>query len=109
MVRKLRVVVRVDLGNESAIIKVLGTLDLHTLMGVYSLIRRTNSIRPGLSVEVDLRGASAHADALADLRGICAAGHLPEQVDPRLSKCRLRLLEPAAGPDLAPSAARLSA
>lgn len=109
MVRKLRVIVRVDLGNESATIKVLGTLDLHTLIGLYSLIRRTNAIRSGLTVEVDLRDASAEAAALADLRGICAAGYLPEQVDPRLSKCRLRVLEPVAGPDLAPSAARLSA
>jgi hypothetical protein len=109
MVQKLRVVVRVDLGSGSAMIKVLGKLDLYALIGLYSLIRRTNSIRPGLTVEVDLRGAATEAAALADLRAVCAAGHLPEQVDPRLSKCRLRVLEPAAEPDPARSAARLTA
>ena len=109
MVQKLRVIVRVDLGSGSAMIKVLGTLDLYTLIGLYSLIRRTNSIRPGLTVEVDLRGTATEAAALADLRAVCAAGQLPEQVDPRLTTCRLRIVEPAAGPDPAHSAGRLSA
>src|SRR3954447_7924129 len=77
MVQKLRVVVRVDLGSGSAMIKVLGKLDLYTLIGLYSLIRRTNSIRPGLTVEVDLRGAATEAAALADLRAVCAAGAPP--------------------------------
>jgi hypothetical protein len=109
MVQKLRVIVRVELGSGSAMIKVLGQLDLYTLIGLYPLIRRTNALRPGLTVEVDLLGAAIEAAALADLRAVSAAGQLPEQADPRLTTCRLRIVEPAAAPDPAHSAARLSA
>ncbi|MCG2622123.1 hypothetical protein LVY72_09350 [Arthrobacter sp. I2-34] len=105
MVQKLRVIVRVDLDTGSASIKVLGKLDGHTLIGLYSLIRRTSSITPGLTVEVDLRRAAAEPAALADLHETCAAGHLPARVDPRLSDCRLLVLEP----NLDGSAVQLSA
>jgi len=99
MVQKLRVIVRVDLAAGLVMIKALGKLNLHTLIGLYSLIRRTNAIRPGLTVEVDLRAAAAEASVLADLRAACASGRLPDQADPQQSICRLRILEPAAEPE----------
>lgn len=109
MVQKLRVVVRVDLDAQLARIKVLGKVDLHTVVALYSLIRRTSAIRPHLTVEVDLRNASAEAAVLEGLHGCSAAGHLPEQADPALSSCRLRVLDPVAVLPQAGEPARLSA
>ncbi|MFD1213478.1 hypothetical protein ACFQ36_15670 [Arthrobacter sp. GCM10027362] len=109
MVQKLRVVVRVDLDGASVRIKVLGKVDRHTLIGLYSLIRRTNSLRPNLHLEVDLRDAHAEAAALAELHHSCKSGHLPEQVDPRLARCRLRVLDPASAAPAVRSLAGMSA
>ncbi|NKX53930.1 hypothetical protein HGG74_05120 [Arthrobacter sp. E918] len=109
MVQKLRVVVRFDLGCETARIKVLGKVDLHTLTALYSLIRRTNSIRPNLRLEVDLSKASAEAEALADLHQSCDSGRLPEQVDPARGKCHLRVVDPVPQLPTVRGLARLSA
>jgi hypothetical protein len=109
MVRKFRVSVRVALDGGTARIKALGTQAPHTLLALYSLIRRTCSLRPDLAGEVDLREASAGADIRADLQARCGTGQLPEGAGTAGPRCRLRILDPLPEPQRTPGPAKLSA
>ena len=96
---KLKVLMHMDLEGATARISVRGVVTARNVLALYALAKRTNAIAPGLEIALDLTAASARPDALGQLRGSAAAGHLPASVDPEQSDCRLRVLarETAAG------------
>jgi hypothetical protein len=97
-IRKLKILVRLDPELSSARICVRGVLTPANLYALYCIARRTNLLQPGMLITVDLTGAFARAEALAELRGSAAAGRLPSTVDPTRTPCRLAVLEPRTMP-----------
>ncbi|MHA7262634.1 hypothetical protein ACX80W_05440 [Arthrobacter sp. TMN-37] len=96
--RKLRILVRLDPELASARICVRGVLTPANLYALYCIARRTNGLLPGMPITVDLTGAFARADALAELHASAAARRLPATVDPTATPCQLTVLEPRTVP-----------
>ncbi|MCG2622376.1 hypothetical protein LVY72_10660 [Arthrobacter sp. I2-34] len=94
--RKLRVLVKLDTEQASAVIRVEGTLTQANLHALYSITARTNALLPGLEITIDLSGARAVDEALQELIGVARRATLPEAAVREHAACRLRVLEPQA-------------
>lgn len=94
MTDKLRVMVRVDLDCAQAQVAAEGHVTMENLRGLYSVMKRANSITTGLRIEIDMAGALVEPDALEQLRDCSRSHHLPAHVDPLQSDYRFSVLAP---------------
>jgi hypothetical protein len=91
---KLRVVVRLDIDQESAQIEVRGHVTTRNLVALYSLVRRTSSLASGLGVTINLQHARVEAAALEELHNCSESEHLPGYVATAGEGCRLEVIDP---------------
>ena len=102
MTDKLRVLVRVDLDCAEAQVAAHGHVTVESVRGLYSVMKRANSLMTGLALELDMTGARIDPEALEQLRACSRSHHLPAHVDPSQSDYRFSILAPG---DVLPLAA----
>ncbi|WP_211882116.1 hypothetical protein [Pseudarthrobacter albicanus] len=91
---RLKVLVRVDLDGSRAQIAARGHVTAHSLQGLYTVMKRANSLGAGLALEIDMTHARVEPDALEQLRACGRSHHLPGHIDPLQSDCRFSILTP---------------
>jgi len=91
---KLRVLVSVDLDGAKARVKTQGHVTLQSIQGLYDVMKRADSLVPGLALELDMTLAEVEPQALEELRGCARSHHLPLQVDPLQRDYRFSILAP---------------
>ena len=102
MNEKLRVLVSVDLDGAKAQVKTQGHVTVQSIQGLYDVMKRADSLVPGLSLELDMTLADVEPQAMEELRGCARTRHLPVQVDPLQRDYRFSILAPkTAAPKLA--------
>lgn len=65
---KLRVLVRVDLDGAQAQVAAQGHVTVHSVQGLYDVMKRASSLLAGLALELDMTRAQIEPDALEQLR-----------------------------------------
>ena len=103
---KLDVVVSVDVDCSNPRIQVKGTVDSSNVQALYAVARRAAVLGPEPAIVLDLSGATATTEALADLQAAAAAHTLPSADGLHAGTCRLTVTAPAkttaaAGTDMA--------
>ncbi|WP_087871842.1 hypothetical protein [Arthrobacter globiformis] len=102
MNEKLRVLVSVDLDGAKAQVKTQGHVTIQSIQGLYDVMKRADSLVPGLALELDMTLADVEPQAMEELRGCARTRHLPVQVDPLQRDYRFSILAPkVAAPKLA--------
>ena len=102
MNEKLRVLVSVDLDGAKAQVKTQGHVTVQSIQGLYDVMKRADSLVPGLALELDMTLADVEPQAMEELRGCARTRHLPVQVDPLQRDYRFSILAPkVAAPKLA--------
>ena len=91
---KLRVLVSVDLDGAKAQVKTQGHVTVQSIQGLYDVMKRADSLVPGLSLELDMTLAEVEPQAMEELRGCARSHHLPVQVDPLQRDYRFSILAP---------------
>jgi hypothetical protein len=91
---RIRVLVRIDAGEESAKIEVRGLVTHANIRALYVVCRRVVSKLPGHELVVDLAHARVTAAALDELQGLARRSIVPSGVDSSETPCRLRIVEP---------------
>jgi hypothetical protein len=91
---KLNIVVRVDLDHARAQVIAKGHITIHSVNALYVVVKRANSLREGLGVELDITHAYVDQDALEMLHSSSAAHHLPARIDPQQAPCTISVLAP---------------
>ena len=94
MNEKLRVLVSVDLDGAKAQVKTQGHVTVQSIQGLYDVMKRADSLVPGLALELDMTLAEVEPQALEELRGCARTRHLPVQVDPLQRDYRFSILAP---------------
>lgn len=94
MNEKLRVLVSVDLDGAKAQVKTQGHVTVQSIQGLYDVMKRADSLVPGLSLELDMSLAEVEPQALEELRGCARSRHLPVQVDPLQRDYRFSIVAP---------------
>ena len=94
MNEKLRVLVSVDLDGATARVKTQGHVTVQSIQGLYDVMKRADSLVPGLALELDMTLAEVEPQALEELRGCARTRHLPVQVDPLQRDYRFSILAP---------------
>jgi hypothetical protein len=108
---KLRVLVSVDLDGAKAQVKTQGHVTVQSIQGLYDVMKRADSLVPGLALELDMTLADVEPLAMEELRGCARSHHLPLQVDPLQRDYRFSILTPKikASTTAAPTLAALPA
>jgi hypothetical protein len=108
---KLRVLVSVDLDGAKAQVKTQGHVTVQSIQGLYDVMKRADSLVPGLALELDMTLADVEPLAMEELRGCARSHHLPLQVDPLQRDYRFSILTPkiTASKTAAPTLAALPA
>ncbi|MGY4542995.1 hypothetical protein ACVWY0_002921 [Arthrobacter sp. UYNi723] len=109
MTEKLSILVRVDLDEARAQVSARGHVTTKSIHALYSVLKRANSLREGLQLEIDVASASVDPDALDQLKACSRAHHLPLHIDPLQPDCRFSIMVPHGGPALIASAGPWSA
>jgi hypothetical protein len=91
---KLQVLVRVDLDCAKAQVSAQGHVTSKSVHGLYGVMKRAHSLTPGMTLELDMTRARIEPDALEELRTCSRSHHLPADVDPLQSDCKLNILTP---------------
>lgn len=91
---KLRVLVSVDLDGAKAQVKTQGHVTVQSIQGLYDVMKRADSLVPGLALELDMTLAEVEPQAMEELRGCARSHHLPLQVDPLQRNYRFSILAP---------------
>lgn len=94
MNEKLRVLVSVDLDGAKAQVKTQGHVTVQSIQGLYDVMKRADSLVPGLALELDMTLADVEPQAMEELRGCARSHHLPLQVDPFQRDYRFSILAP---------------
>ena len=94
MNEKLRVLVSVDLDGAKAQVKTQGHVTVQSIQGLYDVMKRADSLVPGLALELDMTLADVEPQAMEELRGCARSHHLPLQVDPLQRDYRFSILTP---------------
>lgn len=94
MNEKLRVLVSVDLDGAKAQVKTQGHVTIQSIQGLYDVMKRADSLVPGLALELDMTLADVEPQAMEELRGCARTRHLPVQVDPLQRDYRFSILAP---------------
>jgi hypothetical protein len=91
---KLNIVVRVDLDHARAQVIAKGHITVHSVNALYVVVKRANSLRKGLGVELDISHARVDREALEMLHDSSATHHLPARIDPDQAPCTISVLAP---------------
>ncbi|WP_284764453.1 hypothetical protein [Arthrobacter sp. efr-133-R2A-63] len=94
MTDKLSVLVRVDLDCAHAKIAAQGRVTAQSIQALYVVVKRANALIKGLALEIDVTRAMVEPEALEQLRACSRSHHLPADIDPFQSDCRLSILAP---------------
>lgn len=94
MTDKLSVLVRVDLDCAHARIAAQGHVTEQSIQALYVVAKRANTLMKGLELEIDVTRAEIDPDALEQLRACSQSHHLPTQIDPLQTDCRLSIRAP---------------
>lgn len=95
MTEKLKVLVRLDLDCAEARVATQGHVTLQSVQGLYSVMKRANSLMAGLALEIDMTRAQIEPEALEALHACSRSHHLPPEIDPLQADFTLRILAPA--------------
>lgn len=98
---KLSLLVRVDLDHARAQVIAKGHLTIHSINALYVVVKRANSLRPGLDVELDVSRARVDQKALQMLQAASESHHLPQKIDPHQAPCTISVLAPRRAASLA--------
>lgn len=94
MTDKLNILVRVDLDHARAQVLTKGHVTVHSIQALYVVVKRANSLKEGLNLELDMRGAHVDPEALEQLHTCSQTHHLPAKIDPSQAHCTLSVLPP---------------
>jgi hypothetical protein len=89
---KLNIVVRVDLDHAKALVIAKGHVTVHSVNALYVVVKRANSIRQGLYLELDISHAWVDDEALEQLQTCSETHHLPARIDPDQKPCTISVL-----------------
>jgi hypothetical protein len=92
---KLNILVRVDLDRARAQVLTKGHVTVHSIQALYVVVKRANSLKEGLNLELDMRAAHVDPEAMEQLRMCSRTHHLPARIDPSQAHCTLRVLAPS--------------
>ena len=106
---KLNIVVRVDLDHAKAQVIAKGHVTVHSVNALYVVVKRANSLREGLGVELDISHARVDQEALEMLHASSETHHLPAKIDPQQAPCTISVLAPRAAARRAHSPALIAA
>jgi hypothetical protein len=91
---KLTILVRVDLDDARARVIAKGHLTIHSINALYVVVKRANSLKPGLDMELDVSQARVDQEALQMLQTASESHHLPQKIDPHQAPCTISVLAP---------------
>ncbi|WP_309233267.1 MULTISPECIES: hypothetical protein [unclassified Pseudarthrobacter] len=91
---KLSILVRVDLDHAKAQVLAKGHVTIHSIQALYVVVKRANSLKHNLDLELDVRNARVDPEALRLLQACSEAHHLPARIDPQQTHCTLSILAP---------------
>jgi propanediol utilization protein len=91
---KLNIVVRVDLNHAKALVIAKGHITMHSVNALYVVVKRANSIKQGLDLELDISHAWVDDEALEQLQACSETHHLPAKIDPYQKPCTISVLAP---------------
>lgn len=99
---KLNILVRVDLDHARAQVIAKGHITVHSVQALYVVVKRANSLKQGLDLELDISHARIDDEALRQLQDCSRTHHLPTKIDPQQQPCNVSVLAPrtAAGAPL---------
>ncbi|MDE8668192.1 hypothetical protein PY310_06280 [Pseudarthrobacter sp. H3Y2-7] len=95
---KLNIVVRVDLDHAKALVIAKGHITIHSVNALYVVVKRANSLREGLDLELDLSRARVDHEALEMLHTASNTHQLPVRIDPQQAPCTISVLAPRREP-----------
>jgi hypothetical protein len=91
---KLNIVVRVDLDHAKALVIAKGHITVHSVNALYVVVKRANSLKEGLDLELDITHAWVDEEALEMLQAASETHHLPARIDPQQAPCTISVLAP---------------
>jgi len=91
---KLKVLIRLDAGAETARIEVHGVVTVANVRALYVVCRRVTSKLPLFELVLDLAHARVSAQAIDELRERARVSRLYSGIDASETPCRLRLVDP---------------
>jgi hypothetical protein len=91
---KLNIVVRVDLDHARALVIAKGHITVHSVNALYVVVKRANSLKEGLDMELDITHALVDDEALEMLNTSSETHHLPAKIDPQQAPCTISVLAP---------------
>ncbi|PTT63736.1 hypothetical protein [Arthrobacter sp. HMWF013] len=91
---KLNILVRVDLDHARAQVVAKGHITVHSVQALYVVVKRANSLKQGLDLELDITHALVDDAALEQLRDCSRTHHLPVKIDPQQMPCNVSVLAP---------------
>ncbi len=94
MTAKLNVLVRVDLDHAKAQVQAKGHVTVRNVQALYVVVKRANSLKEGLDLELDMRAAHVDPEALEQIEACSKTHHLPRLIDPNQAHCTLSVLPP---------------
>lgn len=93
---KLSILVRVDLDHARAQVVAKGHITVHSVQALYVVVKRANSLKQGLDLELDITHALVDDEALEQLQDCSRTHHLPAKIDPQQQSCTISVLAPRA-------------
>ena len=100
---KLNILVRVDLDHARAQVVAKGHITVHSVQALYVVVKRANSLKQGLTLELDISSAWVDDEALEQLQDCSRNHHLPSKIDPQQKLCNVSVLAPRVNPVAAPT------
>lgn len=91
---KLNILVRVDLDHARAQVIAKGHITVHSVQALYIVVKRANSLKQGLDLELDISHARVDDAALEQLQDCSRTHHLPVKIDPQQQSCTISVLAP---------------
>ena len=91
---KLNILVRVDLDHARAQVIAKGHITVHSVQALYVVVKRANSLKQGLDLELDITNAWVDDEALEQLKDCSRTHHLPMKIDPQQQPCNVSVLAP---------------
>jgi hypothetical protein len=91
---KLNIVVRIDLDHAKALVIAKGHITIHSVNALYVVVKRANSLRKGLDLELDVSHARVDDEALEMLHTASDTHQLPVRIDPQQEPCTISVLAP---------------
>lgn len=91
---KLNILVRVDLDHARAQVIAKGHITVHSVQALYVVVKRANSLKQGLDLELDITNAWVDDEALEQLQDCSRTHHLPAKIDPQQKPCNVSVLAP---------------